>query len=179
LAGRIARRTFTLACAISLLFLCCGTWSAAAESRATAASDDRSESPSHFLAVVLIGSAVRLEGEWDGAFGGELSVGELRGDRSSLAAWAAAIGFLAFSERDGGRASAEVAVGTRWPIGLLVGISGGPVIELAETRNPRAGGQVSLWAYAGVSPYVRFGAVEMSGVFLDVGLRIPLPAGRW
>ena len=98
---------------------------------------------------------------------------------SALAAWAAGIGVLAFSERDGGRAFAEAAVGTRWLTGILVGVSGGPVVQFDEFRSPRAGGEVSLWAYAGVVPYFRVGAVEKSGVFLDLGLRIPLPAARW
>jgi hypothetical protein len=105
-------------------------------------------------------------------------VGELR-DGAALAAWAAGVGVLAFSERDGGRAFAEAAVGTRWPTGLLFGLTGGPVIQFDEFRSPRVGGQVSVWAYAGLVPYIRVGAVEKSGVFVDVGLRIPLPAGRW
>jgi hypothetical protein len=28
-------------------------------------------------------------------------------------------------------------------------------------------------------PYVRTGTVDESGFFVDLGLRIPLPVGRW
>lgn len=133
---------------------------------------------SHFLALVVVGSAVRSEGGWDGGFGGEIAVGAMR-EASALAAWAAGVGVLAFSERDGGRAFAEAAVGTRWLTGILVGVAGGPVVQFDEFRSPRVGGEVSLWAFAGVVPYLRVGALEKSGVFLDIGLRIPLPAGRW
>ena len=141
-------------------------------------SSSSSSAPSHFLAFSLLGSAIRAEGEWDSGFGGGITVGALR-DCCALGAWAAAVGFLAFSERSGGRASAEVAVGTRWPTGVLVGLSGGPLLELDELRKPRAGGQISLWVFAGVVPYVRVGTVEKSGLFVDIGVGIHLPAGRW
>lgn len=173
----IARRVLTL---VSVATLLCTS----ARARPARASTDEKIDPaagaagSHFVAVDLIGSAVRAEGAWDSAFGGELAVGAMC-DECPLAAWAAGFGLLAFAERSGGRVFAEAAVGTRWPAGLLVGVSAGPVLELDEVRLPRIGGQASIWLFAGVVPYVRAGALAEGGTFVDFGLRIPLPAGRW
>jgi hypothetical protein len=173
----IAGRVLTLVSVATLLCTSAGA-------RLARASTDEKIDPargaarSHFVAVDVIGSAVRTEGAWDTAFGGELAVGAMC-DECPLAAWAAGVGLLAFAERSGGRIFAEAAAGTRWPIGLLVGASAGPVLELDEVRPPRVGGQASIWLFAGVVPYVRAGAFSEGGVFVDVGLRIPLPAGRW
>jgi hypothetical protein len=130
------------------------------------------------VALTVVGSAVRIERSWDSAFGGEFLVGGLT-DGRALAAWAAGVDLLAYAERSGGRVSLEGAVGTRWPAGLLVGLAGGPIAELDDFRKPRLGGQISLWAFAAVVPFVRLGAVDKSGLFVDVGLRIPLPVWRW
>lgn len=128
--------------------------------------------------MAILGSAVRVEGDWDSGFGGELAIGSLA-ERRPLAAWAATADFIAYSERSGGRAALELAAGTRWPTGLLVGLAGGPVLEVDDLRRPRFGGQASVWLFAGVVPYARVGAVAQGGVFVDVGLRIPLPVWRW
>jgi hypothetical protein len=135
-------------------------------------------SPSRFIALTILGSAVRVEGDWDSGFGGELAVGALP-ERVGLAAWAASVQVLTYSERSCGRAGLEGAIGTRWPTGLLVGAAAGPVVELDDVRKPRLGGQASVWVFAGVIPYVRVGTVERTGAFVDVGLRIPLPVWRW
>jgi len=136
------------------------------------------ESRSHFVAVAVLGSAIRSEGAWDSGFGGELSVGRLC-DRCGVAAWAASVGFVGFSRASRGRVSALAALGTRRVTGVLFGVAGGPVLELDDHRRPRAGGEATLWVFAGVVPYVRAGAVQKGGLFVDLGLRIPLPAGRW
>jgi hypothetical protein len=142
------------------------------------AAEPKTEPDSHFVALTVLGSAVRIERNWDSGFGGELLVGGLT-DRTALAAWAAGFDLIAYSERGGGRASLEGAVGTRWPTGLLIGVAAGPVAELDDFRRPRLGGQISLWAFAAVVPFVRLGTVEKSGSFVDVGVRIPLPVWRW
>jgi hypothetical protein len=132
----------------------------------------------HFAAVAAVASAVHVEGTWDGGFGGELGVGRLS-DRRGLALWAASVGLLGFSERTGGRAWAELAVGTRWPTGVPVGIGLGPAVELDDIRRPRWGGQATLFVFAAVVPYVRVGAVDDGGLFADVGVRIAFPVIRW
>jgi hypothetical protein len=176
--GEKARRAFTLLSVATLLCAPALALPAQADSGAPARPPGQAESASHFLALTVLGSAVRAEGEWDSAFGGEVAVGALRaGD--ALAAWAAGIDFVAYSERSGGRVTLEGALGTRWPTGVLLGLAGGPMIELDDFRRPRAGGQLSVWIFAGVVPYVRAGTVEDSGFFVDLGLRIPLPVLRW
>jgi hypothetical protein len=125
--------------------------------------------------VTILGSAVRVEGDWDSGFGGELAIGSL----AENSAWAATADFIAYSDRIGGRAALEAAAGTRWPGGLLIGLAGGPVVEVDDHRRPRLGGQASVWLFAGVVPYARVGAVDKGGVFVDLGLRIPLPVWRW
>jgi hypothetical protein len=161
--GGIVHLAFTLLSVAALLF----------PSERAAAGE-----PDHFVAVAAIGSAVRVEGVWDDAWGGEVGVGEMR-DRSVLSAWAASVGLVGFTARSGGRLWGELTVGTRWPTGYLVGIGVGPAVELDRVRPPRWGGQATVWLFAGVVPYARVGALEPGGVFVDVGLRIAFPAVRW
>lgn len=134
--------------------------------------------PDHFVAVAAIGSAVRVEGVWDDAWGGELGIGQMR-DGPVLSAWAASVGMVGFTARSGGRLWSELTVGTRWPTGYLVGLGAGPAVELDRIRQPRWGGQATIWVFAGVVPYARVGALEPGGVFVDIGLRIAFPAIRW
>lgn len=161
--GGIVHLGFTLLSCVTLLF----RWQ-------TAVADE----PDRFVALAAIGSAVRVEGAWDGAWGGEVGVGQMRGD-PLLSAWAASVGMVGFTERTGGRLFGELTLGTRWPTGYLVGLGVGPAVELDQIRKPRPGGQVTLWVFAGVVPYVRAGVLEPGGVFADVGIRIAFPAVRW
>jgi hypothetical protein len=142
---------------------------------AAAAAD---EGPDHFIAVAAVGSAVRVDEVWDGAWGGEVGIGQMR-PGPALAAWAGSVGLVGFSGRSGGRLWAELTVGTRWPTGALVGLGAGPAIELDQVRQPRYGGQVTVWAFAGVVPYARVGGLEPGGLFVDLGVRIAFPAIRW
>ena len=173
----VARRGLTLLPVATVLWLAGGGQTAAAGSgQKVRVRGQDPDPPSHFVALGALGGAVRTEGAWDTSFGGEIAVGELR-QRGALAAWAFAIGFSTYSERDGGRVSGEVAAGTRWLGGILVGASAGPVVALDQFRRPRWGGEGSLWLYAGLVPYVRIGAISDGGGFVDIGVRIPLPRG--
>lgn len=128
-----------------------------------------------FVALAAVGSAVRVEEAWDTGFGGEVGVG--RSGEVGLAA--ASVGGIAYSEEERGRVWGELSLGTRWPTGWLVGVGGGPVVELDQIRAPRLGGQATVWVLAGVVPYVRVGGVEEGGLFADVGVRIAFPAISW
>jgi hypothetical protein len=161
--GGIVLLAFTLLCCAALL---------SPSERAAA------DEPDRFVAVAAIGSAVRVEGAWDGAWGGEVGVGQMR-DGPALAAWAASVGLVGFSARSGGRLWGELTAGTRWPTGYLVGVGVGPAVEIDRLRPPRWGGQATLWAFAGVVPYARLGALEPGGMFVEAGLRIAFPAIRW
>jgi len=116
--------------------------------------------------------------DWDGGFGGELMVVRVR-EHDLLGALGLAAGGVRFAEAGNGRLWADALVGTRTLWGLGLGLSGGLAVEVGDLQLPRFGWQATLWAYAGVMPYVRVGAVEKSGAFVDAGIKITLPALRW
>jgi hypothetical protein len=60
----------------------------------------------------------------------------------------------------------------------MVGVSAGPILELNELQHPRYGGSVGLWAFVGVTPFLRVGAVEELGGFAEIGVHIALPVFR-
>jgi hypothetical protein len=130
------------------------------------------------LALGPVGSAVHTGGSWDGAFGGEISLTRVT-ERRPLAAIGLGIGGARFSERAAGRLWAELSVATRRPLDVPIGLSVGPTAEVDQVIPPRWGAQATLWVYAGVIPYLRVGGVEKSGRFVELGLKIPLPAIRW
>jgi hypothetical protein len=125
-----------------------------------------------------VGAAVRIEAEWDTAFGASIGWLRLR-ERRVLSAFGAAIGGARYSTRDGGRVWLEGVAGTRRLGGVLIGVSGGAVVELGEVQHPRGGVTGSAWLFAGVVPYVRAGWLDEAGGFVEVGLAIALPVRRW
>jgi hypothetical protein len=127
-----------------------------------------------YVAVGPVGAAVRIAGGWDAAFGGELSLARVQ-ERRPLAGFGLTLGAATYTERSGGRLWADLQAATRW-LGPAVGAGLGPVLEIDDLRPPRWGAQVSLWVYVGVIPYLRLGHLETTGTFLEVGLRVPLPA---
>jgi len=129
------------------------------------------------LALGPVGSAIHLEGEWDSAFGLEVSGYRVR-ERSPLVALGMNVGGAWFSARSDGRMWVQADAASR-VAGVVVGVSAGPAVQLDELRPPRWGAQAALWFYAGVVPYVRLGAFQDSGTSIEIGLRIPLPVLRW
>jgi len=119
--------------------------------------------------------AVRAGGDWDTVVGAGLSVLRVRehdlvavvGGRVTGARWS----------KGGGRLTAEAVVGTRAP-GFLVGLAGGPLVDLADLHHPRVGGAAAIWCYAGVVPYIKIGVIAGSDRFLEAGLELPLPVWR-
>lgn len=131
-----------------------------------------------YLALGPVGALVHVEDDWDGAFGGEISLWRVR-ERAVVSAVGAALGGHKFSERDGGQVWAELLAAHRTVWGLAIGLGAGGTVALDEFRSPRWGAHGELWVFAGVIPYVRIGSVEASGAFLDFGVKIALPAVRW
>jgi hypothetical protein len=121
---------------------------------------------------------VHVEGDWDGAFGGEVSLWRVR-EQSLLSALGGGFGGHKFSERDGGRLWGEISTAHRFRWGLALGLAAGTTAEVHQVTPPRWGGYGSIWAFAGVMPYLRVGAVQSAGTFVDLGVKIPLPALRW
>ncbi len=132
----------------------------------------------NYVGIGLIVNAVHMDARWDGAFGGEISLSRVR-ERQSLSVLGVAVGGMHFANDDNGRLWAELTVANRTVFGFTLGISGGVAVEVDELDPPRWGGHGTLWVFAGVIPYVRIGAVQNTGIFMDFGVKVTLPAFRW
>ena len=121
------------------------------------------------------GAASRIDSAWDSTVGGDLSVVRIR-ERDLLGAVGVSVGGSRWTERGGGRLWLDAIAGTR--VGRMVGISAGPILELDELAHPRLGGSVGIWAFLGVTPFVRAGIVDKAGGFIEIGVHIALPVLR-
>jgi hypothetical protein len=124
-----------------------------------------------------VGAASHLDASWDSTFGADLSIVRVREGRPLGAIGATAGGSL-WTERRGYRLWLDGLVGTRLG-GRMYGVSLGPLVELPELIHPRLGGSIGLWAFFGVTPFVRVGVVDRLGAFAEVGLHLSLPVLRW
>ena len=122
------------------------------------------------------GAAGYVDTEWDSLIGADVSVLRVR-ERERLGALGISLGGARWTERGGGRLWVDGLVGTR--LGRMVGLSAGPLVELAELSHARVGGSVGAWAFVGVTPFVRVGAIQDLGGFVEVGVHIALPVVRW
>ena len=121
------------------------------------------------------GAASHVDAEWDSTFGGHVALVRVR-ERDRLGVVGAMVGATLWTERGGGRIWVDGLAGTR--ILRMVGVSAGPMVELSELAHPRYGGSVGVWAFLGVTPFVRVGAVEDLGAFAEIGVHIALPVLR-
>lgn len=121
------------------------------------------------------GAASHVDGMWDSTIGGHVAVVRVR-ERQRLGVVGGMAGATLWTERGGGRIWADALVGTR--LGKMLGLSLGPIVELSEIEHPRFGGSVGVWAFLGVTPFVRVGSVEDLGTFAEIGLHIALPVLR-
>ncbi|HWU89791.1 MAG TPA: hypothetical protein VN253_21160 [Kofleriaceae bacterium] len=123
-----------------------------------------------------VGAASRVRSEWDSTFGVDLAVVRVR-EGATLGAVGASAGVSRWSERGGGRIWLDGVAGTRLG-GRMYGASAGPIVELSELAPPRVGASVGVWAFFGVTPFARLGAVGDLGTFVEVGLHLSLPVLR-
>ncbi|CAN5739297.1 hypothetical protein BH11MYX2_BH11MYX2_35880 [soil metagenome] len=121
------------------------------------------------------GAAQHIDGQWDTTFGAVLGIVRVR-EREQLSVLGTSIGAVLWSGRDGGRIWVDALVGTR--IGRVVGASLGPLVELGDLHHPRVGGSVGVWAFLGVTPYVRVGLIQDTGAFAEFGIHIAFPVFR-
>lgn len=121
-------------------------------------------------------AASHIDHDWDSMFGADLAVLRVK-ERQPIAVIGGSLGASKWTMRDGGRIWVDAVVGTR-ALGPTIGITAGPVLELAALAHPRVGASVGLWLFAGVTPYVRVGAVQELGMFGELGIRIALPVFR-
>lgn len=169
--GGIAFLTFTALCCLAFL-------STAARAEPAAQVETTAGLDGTYVALGPAGGATFQGGEWDSIFGGELVLARVDEGRA-LSAFGVALGGGRFGVGGRGRLWADVLVATNRLPFVTLGLAGGVIAEVGEVGHNRWGGAGTLFAYAGVMPYVRVGAVARSGRFVELGLRIPLPALRW
>jgi hypothetical protein len=128
-----------------------------------------------YLWLGPMGAASRIRAEWDSTIGADVTVIRIR-ENAWLGAIGATAGASRWTVRDGGRIWLDGLVGTR--LGRMVGFSAGPIVELAELAHPRLGGSVGVWAFLGVTPYLRAGTVREMGGFVEIGVHVALPILR-
>lgn len=121
------------------------------------------------------GAASRVDGDWDSTIGADIALVRVR-EHERLGTIGLALGGSRWTERGGGRVWLDALVGTR--IGRMMGVSAGPILELSDLAHPRWGGSVGVWAFLGVTPFVRIGTIDELGGFIEVGLHIALPIVR-
>ncbi len=129
-----------------------------------------------YLWLGPVGAASLLDAKWDTAFGGDATVVRVR-EREAFAAIGASIGASRLTVRDGGQVWLDALIGTEVN-GHMIGVSAGPILELAELDHPKVGGSIGIWGFVGVAPYVRVGAVDTLGTFAEFGIHIALPVLR-
>jgi hypothetical protein len=121
------------------------------------------------------GAASHVDGEWDSTIGADLTIIRVR-ERDLLGVVGGSIGASRWTVRGGGRIWLDALAGTR--LVRMVGVSAGPLLELSEVSHPRAGASIGLWAFVGVTPFVRAGMVSELGGFVELGVHIALPVIR-
>jgi hypothetical protein len=119
------------------------------------------------------GAASRVDAEWDSTIGADASVIRVR-EHARLAAIGGSLGGSRWTARGGGRLWLDAIAGTR-VLGVMTGVSAGPLVELSDLAHPRIGGSIGVWAFVGVTPFARIGTVQELGMFGEVGLHIALP----
>ena len=123
------------------------------------------------------GAASRIDADWDSTIGADVSVINVR-EHELLGAVGASFGAQRWTVRGGGRLWLDGIIGTEVVARRMVGLSAGPILELNELSHPRYGGSIGIWGFVGVAPYVRVGAVQDLGGFVEVGVHIALPVLR-
>jgi hypothetical protein len=122
------------------------------------------------------GAASHVDSEWDSTIGADAAVIRVR-ERDRLAVIGGTLGASRWTARGGGRVWLDAIAGTRL-FDRMFGVSAGPILELSDLAHPRYGGSVGLWAFVGITPFVRIGAVNELGMFGEVGIHIALPVIR-
>ncbi|HEU4733674.1 MAG TPA: hypothetical protein VFT22_37525 [Kofleriaceae bacterium] len=129
-----------------------------------------------YLWLGPIGAASHIETQWDSTFGAEAALVVVH-ERDRLGAVGIDLGASRWTERGGGRVWLDGLAGT--PLaGRMVGASLGPLVELSELSHPRLGASIGMWAFVGITPFARVGAVSGLGFFAELGIHIALPVLR-
>lgn len=127
-----------------------------------------------YVTVGPVVSITHVEGAWVTAAGAELAAIHIR-EHAFPAALGLALGGVAYGARDGGRVWLEAEVAVNDPLPIPIGLALGVAAEVDQTRSPRRGVQATLWAFAGLVPFVRVGTLELEGTFVEAGVMIKIP----
>jgi hypothetical protein len=145
---------------------------------AAAASAQELPSPGNldgwYLTLGPVAAAARVENQWVSAVGGELSVLRLA-EKRVPAVLGICGGGVSYGSLPGGRLWLEAEVGLEDPLPFALGLAVGATAEVGRVEPPRFGAQATLWALGGFVPYVRAGAVEISGAFVEIGVMLKAP----
>jgi hypothetical protein len=185
--ARSRRRAIGPACvrvAMLIGLLWTGVWSDIAAAQPAPATGAPATAPVRvtsldgtYLALGPTAALVRVDGQWDGGFGGEISLVRVR-EREPLAALGVAVGALRLAADDRGRVWSELLAGTRLA-GFHMGLGAGASVDIDAVDGARWGGHATVWIFAGVVPYARVGVVEEVGPFGEVGIKIAFPVLDW
>ena len=129
-----------------------------------------------YLWIGPVGAASHVDAQWDSTFGGDVSIVRIR-EHQLLGTVGGSAGASLWTARGGGRIWVDALAGTQIA-GHMAGISAGPILEIAEGHHARMGGSIGVWAFAGVTPFVRIGELQQLGMFAEIGVHIALPAIR-
>lgn len=129
-----------------------------------------------YLWLGPVGAASHVQGQWDSTIGGDATLVRVR-EHEPLGALGASFGGSRWTARGGGRLWLDALAGSELG-GHMIGVSAGPLVELSDEAHPRVGGSIGLWAFFGVAPFVRIGAVSGLGGFAEIGLHLTLPVLR-
>ncbi len=130
------------------------------------------------LWLALWGARTEAAYGYDSCVGGELAITRVR-EGEALGLVGGTLGGGRYAESDDKRLWANAVAGTRRGTGWMLGGSAGAVLELSPTARPKLGATVGVWAFVGVVPFARVGAMEGRGAFLELGVEIALPVLRW
>jgi hypothetical protein len=139
-----------------------------------------------YLMIGVEGGPIRIESDWDSSVGGHLGLMSF-GESRALSLVGLDLGIAQYGERPGGRIWLAPTVATN-RLGVLIGATAGIAAEwepfarergMSSLPTPRLGASGSVWVFAGVVPYVGVGTFAQSGSFIEIGLRLALPAIRF
>jgi hypothetical protein len=129
-----------------------------------------------YLWLGPIGAASRIDARWDSTFGGEAAIVAVH-ERAAVGLYGVDLGGSRWTERGGGRLWIDGVLGTQ-VLGRMMGASIGSILELSALAHPKPGASIGVWAFFGVTPFARVGAVSDLGMFAEVGVHIALPVVR-
>ncbi len=120
-------------------------------------------------------AAIHRADGWDSQVGGELHLVRLAPHR--LHALGGTVGALTFAATKAIRLHSDAYLGLRLNSDRSIGVAVGPVVDLHPNRRAQAGVRGTLWAHAGVAPYLSitrlWGLGASDSAEISLGLRIP------